>query len=54
MGDRRSSRLPASLAFLTLSSRAARAFAIRRSRASSLSVSLSSEELPGYKEALRA
>ena len=51
MGDRRSSRLPASLAFLTRSSRAARALAIRCSRASSLSVSLSSEELPHHKNA---
>ena len=41
IGDRSSSRLPASLAFLTRSSRAARTSAIRRSRASSLSVSLS-------------
>ncbi len=48
MGDRSSSRLPASLAFLTRSSRAARALAIRCSRASSLSVSLSSEELPDH------
>jgi len=51
MGDRSSSRLPASLAFLTRSSRAARALAIRCSRASSLSVSLSSEELPNHRNA---